>query len=183
MATERTYKFIEQFLKWNFDELPPETKGMLHGSPCFATNMWSGLLKIGVKSHISMVLFDSVKYLDHKVLITTFMEKTHNNLSTIPVHFVTSIEDHGFDVHFDLKGDITKLSQRIRLVEQINKNRVDALVISKAAPKILQGPKSTQLRTAFSNISKLYHGWRYRGKNEHWDAYEPYWKLIEKQNV
>lgn len=178
MKYERIYEFLEEFLKWNFRRLPEHMEEQLYGSPSFALHMWLNLSKMRVSSTVSMVLFDSSYHLHHRETLEMFLRGGKSNLHNTPVHFVTSINDNGFDVHFDLKGDITGGSSRIRSIHGLREMKLDRLISKNRVPKSLHGNEIYALKTVMNRMERFYSSWVLGTKKEHWKEFESYHRIL-----
>ena len=181
MKQEKTYIFIEEFLKWNFDELPSSTKEMLYGSPSFALHLWLGLMKIHVPCGISIVLFEDAHDSD-KDAVEDFIHTKDYNIQDVPTHFVISIRDNeSIYVHFDSRGDLTSSDKRIKSIHPLGVQRISKLTRGNKVGKILHGAMLADLKTVMSRMDKMHTNWAQGSKNDHWDNFDPYHTLLFPQ--
>jgi hypothetical protein len=178
MKYERTYIFLEEFLKWNFEKLPSTMSKMICGSPSFAAHLWLALMRMKIPSTISIVLFDNRFYEDHKDAVEEFLSGKSSHLHEIPAHFVTTIEDEDFEVHFDSKGDITSQDRRIRSIHSTYGQRTSNLIHRDKTDNELHGTMLSNLKTVMSRMHKMNADWVPGGKNPHWRGFTPYWEAL-----
>lgn len=179
MIQQRTYTFIEEFLKWNFEGLPPTMSDMIYGSPSFAMHLSKNLGRMRVENTVSLVLFEDPFFEIYREAVDDFLIGNRPRILDVPTHFVVTLQDDDRQVHYDSRGDLIENERRIKLIldmEEINPAR---LVHRDKVQRALYGTMLNNVRTVMDRMERMYIAYvQARGRQGYWKDFKPYHEIL-----